>query len=114
MRLAEEKQPVSLRTKKIVCYIVDHYAEDISLEIVARQLYVHPVHISRVFKNETNANFTEALNVVRVEKAKLLLAMGKRVNEVAYAVGYGSVQGFHSAFKKLTGLSPADYGRSIQ
>ena len=114
MRLAEERHLVSLRTKKILWHIADHYAEDITLEDTAKRLYVHPVHVSRAFKYETGINFTEALNRVRIEKAKLLLALGsQKVNEVAFAVGFKSPQGFYSAFKKHTGLSPADYSRNV-
>lgn len=113
-QLAEDKQLISLRTKKIILYIVDHYAEEISLNDIAGELYVHPVHISRSYKAETNVNFTATVNTLRIEKAKLMLAMGNRkVNEIAYEVGFSSPQGFYSAFKKQTGLSPTDYSCNI-
>lgn len=113
-RLAESREFISERSQGILCYIVDHCAEELSLDELARNFFVHPVHLSRAFKSDTGINLTTMINIIRVEKAKLLLAVGNhKVNEVAYMVGYGSTQGFYNAFKKQTGLSPAQFTDGI-
>lgn len=114
MKLAREEIHLSLGIRKALHYLAEHYAEEVSLETIAGLLYVHPVHVSRTFKSETNANFNDTLNMLRIAKAKLLLAEGgRRVSEIAFAVGYNSVQGFYSAFRRQTGRSPADFSRSL-
>ena len=113
-QMAEAREFISERSRGILCYIVDHYSEELSLDELARNFYVHPVHLSRTFKSDTGVNLTTMTNIIRVEKAKLLLAVGNhRVNEIAYMVGYGSAQGFYSAFKKQTGMSPAQFTEEI-
>lgn len=53
---------------------------------------------------------SEALRAVRMERAAALLAAGAgTVTEVAYAVGFRSVQHFHRAFRKTFETTPADY-----
>ena len=114
MRLSDAHRLLSDRTREIIGYIVEHYAEDLTLENVAEHFYIHPVHLSRTIKNETGITFSATVNRIRIEKAKLLLALGNRkISDIAYDVGFGSPQGFYSAFKKQTGISPADYARSI-
>ena len=114
MRIADERCPVSERTRDILNYIVDHHAEELTLEGVAEHFYIHPVHLSRTIKNETNITFSATVNKIRIERAKLLLAFSsRRISDIACAVGFQSSQGFYNAFKKQTGLSPADYARSI-
>ena len=102
------------RSADILGYIVDHYQEDFSLDGLARQFYLHPVHLSRSYKSDTGTTLTASINILRIEKAKLLLAVGNRkVSDIACMVGFGSTQGFYNAFKKYTGLSPAQYSESI-
>ena len=113
-RMADERELILERSQSILRYIVDHYSEELSLDELAKTFYVHPVHLSRTYKSDTGVNLTTSINVIRIEKAKLLLAVGNhRVNEIAYMVGFGSTQGFYNAFKKQTGLSPAQYTESI-
>jgi YesN/AraC family two-component response regulator len=52
------------------------------------------------------------LQRVRIEAAKKQLETGKKtVNEVMYEVGYSDTKAFRVIFKKITGLSPVDYGQ---
>ena len=102
------------RSAGVLGYIVDHYQEDFSLENLARQFYLHPVYLSRSYKSDTGTTLTASVNLLRIEKAKLLLAVGNRkVSDIAFMVGFGSTQGFYNAFKKYTGLSPAQYSDSV-
>ena len=102
------------RGAEILGYMTDHYQEEFSLDSLARQFYLHPVHLSRSYKSDTGTTLTASVNMLRIEKAKLLLAVGNRkVSDIAYRVGFGSTQGFYNAFKKYTGLSPAQYSESL-
>lgn len=91
-------------------YIEENYDKDISLAAVAKAAYVTPNYLSRVFKEEMNANFVDWLNQVRIGKAKDLLAFtGLKTYEIAEKVGYKDYKYFSAMFKKLTGYSPKDY-----
>ncbi|MBD3919920.1 helix-turn-helix domain-containing protein [Paenibacillus sp. PR3] len=93
--------------------IRQQYAEDISLQSVARQINVNPSYLSRVFKQETGSNFVSFLTEVRMEKAKQLLQNKQmKVYEVADRVGYPNTAYFSKLFKKLMGQTPEEY-RSI-
>jgi len=67
-----------------------------------------------VFKDVTGVNFVECIAHVRFEKACDLVENGdRRINEIAFAVGFQSLSEFNRVFKKLLGKSPTQYRRSL-
>ena len=111
-----EKIPRQKNAQQIVGqlknYIQEHYMQPISLEQAAEHLFLSPVYISRVFKQETGENFTDYLTRVRLENArKLLLRPDIRVYDVGQRTGYPNPRYFYRVFKRMTGLTPGEYRR---
>lgn len=92
-------------------YIGAHYADaDLSLTDVARALNVHPSYLSRIMKLELGMPFAKYLTHVRIGKAvQLMRNPSIRIWKVAEMVGYSGGNYFSAAFKKVLGVSPADY-----
>jgi two-component system response regulator YesN len=110
-------EPGLTRTEEIVRQAVDfmrqNYQKPLTLEEVARIVYLSPAYFSAVFKNQAGISFSRYLNKIRVDKAKELLTGSERsVFEVARAVGYLEGNYFCRVFKKLTGTTPGNYRRS--
>ena len=79
---------------------------------MAALYYLNASYFSVSFKNVTGKNFNEYLTELRIEKAKKLLSNSDRkVNQVAHAVGYEDCSYFGKTFRKLTGMTPAEYQR---
>ena len=71
---------------------------------------INTSYLGQLFKNETGEMFTNYLNQVRIEKAReLLLKTNLKINEITEKVGYLNQSHFFRNFKKLTGVSPAEY-----
>lgn len=91
-------------------YIREHYAENISLQTLADQFYLHPIYLSRLFKEKTGQNFIDYLTRVRFEKAKELLARPEiKIYNISQMVGYESPKYFSKIFKGLSGMTPSEY-----
>lgn len=91
-------------------YIRDHYAEQVSMRMIAEQFQVSESYLSRKFKDSTSYTLTEFRNIYRVQKAVELLREGKlRVGEISEQVGFGEYKHFHEVFKKYMGVSPTEY-----
>jgi two-component system response regulator YesN len=85
---------------------------NISLESVAESVGVHPVTLSRMFKQQTGMTFVRYLVHCRLKQAATaLLATDKTFNEISEESGYIDYRYFRSLFKKEFGMSPADYRR---
>ncbi|RUS47904.1 AraC family transcriptional regulator [Cohnella sp. AR92] len=112
MEKLEAPSPMHERISEIVRYINDHYAEELSLTILADQFYLSPYYLSRFFKEATGFTFVEYLNSVRVKEAKKLLEHSSmKANLIARKVGFGSVTHFGRVFKSVTGHAPLYYRR---
>ena len=92
-------------------YIAAHYADpDLSLMEVAEALNAHPAYLSRTMKQELGMPFAKYLTNVRIGKAvQLMRDPSIRIWKVAEMVGYSGGNYFSAAFKKVLGVSPADY-----
>lgn len=91
-------------------YIRAHFARDLSLDNVSRQVNVSPYYFTKLFKEETGQTFVEYLTSIRMEKAKTLLnTTDKSMKEICTAVGYSDPNYFSRSFKKNTGETPTEY-----
>lgn len=95
--------------ERIVSYFGDHYAEKISLDRIAENMYLSPFYISKIFKSETGEAPIRHLIKIRLEKAmELIKADGNcSIKEVALKVGYEDAYHFSKLFKKYYGFSPS-------
>ena len=106
--------PPAAPPNAVVQWIEAHYAEDISLETVAEQFHITPVHLSRWFKKENDVNFSTFLAALRIAHARELLDADPTIRnaDLAARVGMASVLTFTRQFKAQTGMTPDQYRKS--
>lgn len=91
-------------------FIESNVYEKISVEELAKRFAIGKRHFERRFKDATNNTPSGYIQRVKVEAAKKLLETSdQNVSQVMYEVGYNDNKAFRNAFKKITGLSPAQY-----
>lgn len=91
-------------------YIKQNCKEDIALNDVANHVFLSPVYLSRLFKEETGVKFSEFLIECRITEAcKLLKSTNKKVYQICNDIGYSNVKYFYNLFKRKTGCSPSEY-----
>lgn len=99
---------------QVKAYVETHYGEEISLNILADQVYVHPTYLSILFKKKTGNNFKDYVTEVRIEKAKEMLKdLSLRIVDISGKVGYESSKHFSKIFKEFTGMTPKDYRNNL-
>lgn len=91
-------------------YIREHFAERLTLEEVARRVYINPSYLSRLFSEVEGCNFSDTIAQIRIQKAKEYLKdYRNKVYEIAEMVGYPNVKHFMRVFKKMEGMTPTEY-----
>jgi AraC family transcriptional regulator len=99
---------------KLMRYIDEHLAEEVSLSSLAQLVRLSPYHFSRAFKQSFGMPPHRYLTNRRIERAKTLLAERKlSVTEIGFDVGFGETSSFTATFRKYTGETPTDYRRSL-
>jgi AraC family transcriptional regulator len=91
-------------------FILQNYADDISIEDIAKASHVSPFHFSRVFKRRTNYSPHQFVREVRLHKACLLLLDSRlNITDIGYASGFLNADYFVTLFKKKLGMTPSSF-----
>jgi two-component system response regulator YesN len=86
------------------------FKEDLTLQIVADELSLHPVWLSQIIKKETGQTYLDHLTERRIERARELLRdTNLKIYEIAEQVGYHDLQHFGQIFKRRSGQTPKEY-----
>ncbi|PTQ85452.1 AraC-like DNA-binding protein [Trichococcus patagoniensis] len=110
----EMEVQTSQRTKYSEAFLLyvenNYYREDLTIEEIAKSMYLHPSYFSQVIKEELGLNALKYLNLYRMNKASQLLKTTElSVEEIASAVGYQNRHSFSRAFKSRFHSSPTRY-----
>lgn len=98
--------------KRILVYCMEHYLEPISLDTVAKELYLNKCYVSHVFNQKLNVSFKDFINHQRIEHARKMLEKGTSITEVAFSSGFSSIRTFNRTFLKFLEISPREYLKS--
>lgn len=91
-------------------YIEEHYAENLSLEVMAGIVHMNPYYFSSFFKKNAGENFKDYVNKVRISHAvSLLLSTDMKAYEIAMETGFRDARAFTEAFSRIYGETPSSY-----
>ncbi len=100
---------------QVVSYISAHSAEPITLTSMAKDLYVTPNALSKVFSGTFHSNFNTYLNNVRLEQASNLLRYTElTIGEVFTRAGFESQRTFNRVFTEKYRMSPREYRKKAR
>jgi AraC family transcriptional regulator len=100
--------------RKAVDYIEEHLAESISLAALAQLVRLSPNYFCRAFSQSFGMPPQRYHTRQRIERAKTLLAKrSASVTDVGLSVGYSEASAFSAAFRRVSGLTPSIYRRSL-
>ncbi len=103
-------QRKSGKMERLIGYINENYAYDISIEELAERFGYSSRYIRKCFKEETGISCSQYIISLRIERAKELLWSGSgTVTETAAATGFNSSQYFCRIFRQYTGMTPMEY-----
>lgn len=105
-----EEKTDNYLVNRAVEYINDHYSENLTLGEVADRMEITASYLSSLFSRNMGCGFVDYLNEVRVEHACSYLHQNRlKVYEIAFKVGFRDEKYFSKVFKKVKGVSPAQY-----
>lgn len=90
--------------------------ETLSLQSMSDRLHMSQSSLSKGLKQKVGMGFSDYLNVLRLEKAKLLLLRPDKptVLEVSIQCGFASQHYFCRVFKQMAGVSPTKYRNGME
>ena len=86
------------------------FRQSLTLEEIAAQVGIHPIHLSRVFRKRHGCTMAEFMNRLRVQFACRLLADGwADLAKVAADAGFADQSHLGRVFKSCTGQTPSRF-----
>ena len=100
---------------EICSYVLENVEQSISISTISEVLFLTKNYIGDLFKQETGMTIGEYITMVKMERAKQLIAEGTLRNyEVADRLGYKDAEYFGKLFKKNVGLSPMEFKNALR
>ena len=103
------------RIDKAKGIIAQQFADNLEMDVVARQVRLNYSYFRKMFKKFTGISPLAYVNELRMSRSKELLANTDLTSQqVAYSVGFNTPYYFCLFFKKHTGMSPLEFRRLYQ
>jgi transcriptional regulator GlxA family with amidase domain len=101
-----EQQPL----RDLQAHIVDHPAEDLAVETLARRVAMSPRNFARVFTREVGTTPARFVTSGRVETARRLLEESSEgLDRICSLSGFGTPESMRRAFLRIVGVTPSQY-----
>ena len=102
------------QVKRVTEYMLERLGEELSLNEIAGILHLSRFHFCTAFRQATGKTPHEWLVLQRIGFAKKLLRDRLlSVTEIGLSVGYGTPSAFAAAFRKVVGVTPTEFRRSL-
>lgn len=103
------------RLRRLKQFIEENYNRPISLENAADEVGLERTYFSTFFRQKTGVRFWQWLAYVRIQRAAdLLRAEDLAITRLAQIVGYEDLRTFERAFKKVTGMTPSTFKKTVR
>jgi len=89
---------------------------DLTMQDLSEKMQLPTKVISQVINQQSGKSFFDFINTYRCEEAKKLMLSsdpGVTILEILYESGFNSKSSFNKEFKKLTGITPTEYRKSL-
>jgi AraC family transcriptional regulator len=105
---------VDRRLRRAIEFMHDNCGRELSLSEIAAAAYLSEFHFARLFKKITGLTPHAYLAVLRIERARRLLAESDlAIVEVGAMVGYASQSHFTKVFREATGMTPRAFRQAL-
>jgi two-component system response regulator YesN len=105
-----KKKFVTSPVELVVRYVEEHYAQSITLNMMAEIVYLSPSYLSSLFKSKQGQSFIDFLTEKRIEKAKIMLLYSdEKIQVISDATGFTNIRHFNRVFKTLTNRTPTEF-----
>lgn len=98
--------------KSVFSYIGDNLTEKLTVEEIAKHVYLSPTYLQSVFKENYGVPLAEYVRRQKLKKAReLLYNTQKRISDIAYDCGFEHESSFIRSFKREFGMTPGEARR---
>jgi AraC family transcriptional regulator len=88
----------------------EQFSLHLSLDTIAQEVGVHPVHLARMFRKYYRCTIGDYIRTLRIENAcREMITTEAPLIEIALSNGFSDQSHFNRIFRRLKGMTPAEY-----
>lgn len=103
----------SRAVRRARAFLHDSIADKVTLDALAAHAGLDKFRLVRAFRAEVGLPPYEYLTYLRVSRAREMLTRGAIVADAAHAVGFYDESQLHRHFRRIVGMAPGHYARSL-
>ncbi|CAN5700471.1 hypothetical protein BH20ACI4_BH20ACI4_10440 [soil metagenome] len=109
-KFGNKEKNIPLWLNRTKDFLHENFTESLTLEELARRADVHPVYLSRIFREKFDCTVGEYVRRLRVEFASRQISTTENpLSEIALLAGFADQSHLTRTFKSAYGLTPAEY-----
>lgn len=113
-RKIHDRQPTT-RIELVKDLIHSHLQEPLTLSTIAEQAGMHPVYLAQAFRKACGCSVGEYVRRLRIEFAcRELIDRDDSIGKIAAAAGFFDQSHFTGTFKRLLGMTPAEFRKQLR
>ncbi|PVW13735.1 helix-turn-helix domain-containing protein [Marixanthomonas spongiae] len=113
----DRKSQLIEQMKNLVIEKIHHSTEDTDLkwaDIISRELNLDYKYLSSLFSSVESITFEQYIINQKIERVKELIVYDEMtLSEIAFQLHYSSVAYLSNQFKKVTGMTPTQFKKSV-
>ncbi len=115
MMFASKEDMENNLVKEIIEYLEGKIYSTVSIEEICEHLHYGRTSICSIFKDITDYTIMQYYTMLKIAEAKILIRQ-KNYNfgEISEMLSFGSPYYFSKIFKKITGMTPKEYMKSVK
>lgn len=98
------------KIKETLSYINEHLTEELSVDLLASQVYLSRSYFMHLFKKETGNSVYATITQKRLLYAARKIREGTPITEAVIESGFSDYSSFYKSFKAQFGISPRELG----
>lgn len=112
--LPKERDELQLVTA-IIRFLEERLEFQVSLTEISHHFHVAKTKLKDLFAKHTGKSIKEYFMLMKIEKAKVSIREDvHNFTEISRRLGFSSVHYFSKAFKRVCGMSPSEYAKSVK
>ena len=96
------------KIQKTLSYINENLSSDLSVDILAANVYLSRYHFMRLFKTQTGSTVHSYIRQKRLLSAARMIREGLPASQAAAECGFNDYSVFNRAFRECFGIRPID------
>ncbi|MGN0492212.1 MAG: helix-turn-helix domain-containing protein [Acutalibacteraceae bacterium] len=114
LRYSNENPSTANKINRVIEYIQENYASELTNETLAALVDYHPYYLNRIFLKSKGVTLHQYIINYRITMAEqLLISTNTSIEDISKRVGFSSISLFTINFKKKNVLTPSQFRKSF-